>query len=130
MSTDDKYGIGAGLLALGLAAGVILLGQLTFNKNAEDAMAKASTAAADSGKAPAAEKVNEPRAGEESPDGRIAESLLDGDRRQGPARQIGHVHYGDGGQYHRAGEWIGSLNSQIIRANGVCFSPKYPILFC
>jgi hypothetical protein len=28
MSTDDKYGIGAGLTALGLAAGVILLGQL------------------------------------------------------------------------------------------------------
>jgi Na+/glutamate symporter len=28
MSTDDKFGIGAGLLALGLAAGVILLGQL------------------------------------------------------------------------------------------------------
>jgi hypothetical protein len=28
MSTDDKYGIGAGLMALGLAAGVILLGQL------------------------------------------------------------------------------------------------------
>ena len=27
MSTDDKFGIGAGLLALGLAAGVILLGQ-------------------------------------------------------------------------------------------------------
>ena len=26
MSTDDKFGIGAGLLALGLAAGVILLG--------------------------------------------------------------------------------------------------------
>ncbi len=47
MSTDDKYGIGAGLLALGLAAGVILLGQLTFNKKAEDAMAKASTAAAE-----------------------------------------------------------------------------------
>ena len=28
MSTDDKYGIGAGLLALGLAAGIILLGQV------------------------------------------------------------------------------------------------------
>ena len=28
MSTDDKFGIGAGLMALGLAAGVILLGQL------------------------------------------------------------------------------------------------------
>jgi hypothetical protein len=28
MSNDDKYGIGAGLMALGLAAGVILLGQL------------------------------------------------------------------------------------------------------
>jgi len=28
MSTEDKYGIGAGLTALGLAAGVILLGQL------------------------------------------------------------------------------------------------------
>jgi hypothetical protein len=27
MSTDDKYGIGAGLMALGLAAGVILLAQ-------------------------------------------------------------------------------------------------------
>ena len=25
MSTDDKFGIGAGLMALGLAAGVILL---------------------------------------------------------------------------------------------------------
>lgn len=52
MSTDDKYGIGAGLLALGLAAGIILLGQITFDKKAEDAMAKASTAASslDSGK--------------------------------------------------------------------------------
>ncbi len=28
MSTTDKLGIGAGLMALGLAAGVILLGQL------------------------------------------------------------------------------------------------------
>jgi len=28
MSTDDKFGIAAGLLALGLAAGVILLAQL------------------------------------------------------------------------------------------------------
>ena len=28
MSVDDKYGIGAGCMALGLAAGVILLGQL------------------------------------------------------------------------------------------------------
>ena len=28
MSTDDKFGIGAGLLALGLAAGAILLAQL------------------------------------------------------------------------------------------------------
>ncbi len=27
MSTDDKFGIGAGLMALGLAAGVILLAQ-------------------------------------------------------------------------------------------------------
>jgi hypothetical protein len=27
MSTDDKYGIGAGLMALGLAAGIILLAQ-------------------------------------------------------------------------------------------------------
>ncbi len=27
MSTDDKFGIGAGLLALGLAAGAILLAQ-------------------------------------------------------------------------------------------------------
>ncbi len=27
MSAEDKYGIGAGLTALGLAAGVILLGQ-------------------------------------------------------------------------------------------------------
>ena len=27
MSNDDKYGIGAGLMALGLAAGLILLGQ-------------------------------------------------------------------------------------------------------
>ena len=57
MSSDEKYGIGAGLLALGLAACVILLGQLTFNKKAEDAMAQASTAAAnaslDSGKGPA-----------------------------------------------------------------------------
>jgi hypothetical protein len=50
MSTDDKYGIGAGLLALGLAAGIILLGQLTFNKKAEDAMTKAATDAHDSGK--------------------------------------------------------------------------------
>ncbi len=29
MSTDDKFGIGAGLLALGLAAGVILFAQVT-----------------------------------------------------------------------------------------------------
>ena len=28
MSTDDKFGMGAGLLALGLAAGAILLAQL------------------------------------------------------------------------------------------------------
>jgi hypothetical protein len=28
MSTDDKFGIGAGLMALGLSAGLILLGQL------------------------------------------------------------------------------------------------------
>jgi hypothetical protein len=28
MSNDDKYGVGAGLLALGLAAGLILLMQL------------------------------------------------------------------------------------------------------
>jgi hypothetical protein len=53
MSTDDKYGIGAGLLALGLAAGVILLGQITFDKTTEEAMAKAAMAAADSGKAAA-----------------------------------------------------------------------------
>jgi len=55
MSTDDKYGIGAGLLALGLAAGVILLGQITFDKAAEDALAKAAAATADSGKGPQAE---------------------------------------------------------------------------
>jgi len=29
MSTDDKFGIGAGLMALGLAAGVILFAQLS-----------------------------------------------------------------------------------------------------
>jgi hypothetical protein len=28
MSTDDKFGIGAGLMALGLSAGLMLLGQL------------------------------------------------------------------------------------------------------
>jgi hypothetical protein len=51
MSTDDRYGIGAGLLALGLAAGVILLGQLTYDKDAEAALAKESAVTADSGKA-------------------------------------------------------------------------------
>ena len=60
MSTDDKYGIGAGLLALGLAAGVILLGQLTFSKKAEEAMSKAATAAADSGKGPQADAADQP----------------------------------------------------------------------
>ncbi len=52
MSTDDKFGIGAGLLALGLAAGVILLGQLTYNKDAQAELDKIPAAASDSGKAP------------------------------------------------------------------------------
>ena len=52
MSTDDKFGIGAGLLALGLAAGVILLGQLTYNKDAQAELDKIPAAASDSAKAP------------------------------------------------------------------------------
>lgn len=55
MSTDDKFGIGAGLLALGLAAGVILLAQLTYDKDAQAALDKAAAAASDSGKPPQAE---------------------------------------------------------------------------
>jgi hypothetical protein len=47
MSNDDKYGIGAGLMALGLAAGVILLGQATYSKEIETATS-ASSAPADS----------------------------------------------------------------------------------
>ena len=53
MSTDDKFGIGAGLMALGLAAGVILLGQLTYNKDIETALQKAAMAASEHGKAEA-----------------------------------------------------------------------------
>lgn len=45
MSIDDKYGIGAGLTALGLAAGFILLVQLTYDKDKEEAMSKAAAAA-------------------------------------------------------------------------------------
>ncbi len=52
MSTDDKFGIGAGLLALGLAAGVILLGQLTYNKDAQAELDKIPASASDSPKAP------------------------------------------------------------------------------
>jgi len=52
MSTDDKFGIGAGLMALGLAAGVILLGQLTYDKDAQAALEKPPAAASDSGKSP------------------------------------------------------------------------------
>ena len=55
MSTDDKFGIGAGLMALGLAAGVILLGQLTYDKNLRDETEKASWATSDSGKPPLAD---------------------------------------------------------------------------
>ncbi len=55
MSTDDKFGIGAGLLALGLAAGVILLGQLTYDKNLRDETEKASWATSGSDKPPQAE---------------------------------------------------------------------------
>ena len=47
MSTDDKFGIGAGLMALGLAAGVILLGQLTYDKDAQAALEKVATASSD-----------------------------------------------------------------------------------
>ncbi len=54
MSIDDKFGIGAGLLALGLAAGVILLGQLTYNKDFQAELDKIPAPAADSGKVPAA----------------------------------------------------------------------------
>jgi hypothetical protein len=52
MSTDDKFGIGAGLLALGLAAGVILLGQLTYEKDLQVQLDKPAAAPADSAKAP------------------------------------------------------------------------------
>ena len=52
MSSNDKFGIGAGLMALGLAAGVILLGQLTYNKDAQAELDKAPAASADSGKPP------------------------------------------------------------------------------
>ena len=55
MSTDDKFGIGAGLMALGLAAGVILLGQLTYNKDMQAELEKAPAAAADSGQPPQAD---------------------------------------------------------------------------
>ena len=48
MSTDDKFGIGAGLMALGLAAGAILLAQLTYDKDAQAALDKAAAAASDS----------------------------------------------------------------------------------
>ena len=47
MSTDDKFGIGAGLTALGLAAGVILLAQflppdvLTFLPHRDKIVAEA-----------------------------------------------------------------------------------------
>ena len=60
MSTDDKFGIGAGLLALGLAAGVILLRQLTYNKDLQEAMDKAALAASDSAK-PQAEAAPVPK---------------------------------------------------------------------
>jgi hypothetical protein len=52
MSTDDKFGIGAGLMALGLAAGVILLGQLTYNKDMQAELEKAPAAASDPDKPP------------------------------------------------------------------------------
>ncbi len=51
MSTDDKFGIGTGLIALGLAAGVILLAQLTYDKDMQAELDKAAAAASDSGKA-------------------------------------------------------------------------------
>ncbi len=57
MSTDDKFGIGAGLLALGLAAGVILLGQLTYDEKMQAELEKPAAAPADSGKAPQAEST-------------------------------------------------------------------------
>ncbi len=50
MTTDDKFGIAAGLMALGLAAGIILLGQLTYDKDYEEAQSKAAIAAIDSNK--------------------------------------------------------------------------------
>ena len=52
MNTDDKFGIAAGLMALGLAAGIILLGQLTFNKDYEEKASKYATQLADSKDAP------------------------------------------------------------------------------
>jgi hypothetical protein len=55
MSTDDKFGIGAGLLALGLAAGVILLGQLTYDKDAQAELDKAPAVSSDSAKPPQAD---------------------------------------------------------------------------
>lgn len=48
MNTDDKFGIAAGLMALGLAAGIILIGQLTFNKDYEEKASKYATQLADS----------------------------------------------------------------------------------
>ncbi len=52
MSTDDKFGIGAGLMALGLAAGVILLGQLTYDKDAQAQLERPPAASSDADKPP------------------------------------------------------------------------------
>jgi hypothetical protein len=61
MSTDDKFGIGAGLMALGLAAGVILIGQLTYDKATQAELDKVSVVSSDPAKPPQAESAPVPK---------------------------------------------------------------------